>query len=168
MTSTPNRRCFILTTLALCIALALTSCSSTPERERHDAATASTSLGDEIALRAIAQVGKPYRYGGADLKGFDCSGLVFFIHRDLGFTVPRTAVEQYKASQPISIRKLIPGDLVFFRTTSRRAVSHVGIYAGEGRFIHAPQTGRLIEFRALDDAYYGPRIVGAGRLHASG
>jgi cell wall-associated NlpC family hydrolase len=57
-----------------------------------------------------------------------------------------------------------PGDLLFFRTTKGKHVSHVGIYAGEGRFVHAPQTGRMIELRELGDDYYGPRLVGAGRL----
>jgi len=141
----------------------LGACSDAPVRE-NPPVVASASLGDEIAVRAIAQVGKPYRYGGADLQGFDCSGLVFFIHRELGFTVPRTAAEQFAASRPVAKRNLLPGDLVFFRTTSKGAVSHVGIYAGEGRFVHAPQTGRLIELRSIDDEYYGPRLVGAGRL----
>ncbi|HYM36719.1 MAG TPA: C40 family peptidase, partial [Steroidobacteraceae bacterium] len=122
------------------------------------------TLGDEIALRALAQVGKPYRYGGADLNGFDCSGLVFYIHRELGFEVPRTAAEQYAASQPVNIHRLEPGDLLFFRTTKRKNVSHVGIYTGDGRFVHSPQSGRAIELRDLNDDYYGPRLIGAGRL----
>jgi murein DD-endopeptidase len=147
--------------------IVLAGCSTTPERDDVVAATsAPTSLGDEIALRAIAQVGKPYRYGGADLDGFDCSGLVFYIHRELGYTVPRTAAEQYSASAPINVRKLEPGDLLFFRTTHTKKITHVAIYAGDNRFIHAPQSGREIELRALDDEYYRPRLVGAGRLHA--
>jgi murein DD-endopeptidase len=126
--------------------------------------TISPSVGDEIALRALAQVGKPYRYGGADLEGFDCSGLVFYVHRELGFEVPRTAAEQYAASHPVNVHKLAPGDLLFFRTTKHRAVTHVAIYAGDGRFVHAPQSGRAIELRQLDDGYYGPRLIGAGRM----
>jgi len=142
-------------------------CASAPKRDVISPETAVTSaFGDEIALRAIAQVGKPYRYGGADLDGFDCSGLVFFIHRELGMTVPRTAAEQYSASAPVNVQHLEPGDLLFFRTTKRKRVTHVGIYAGGGRFIHAPQTGRDIELRDLSDGYYGPRLVGAGRLVA--
>jgi cell wall-associated NlpC family hydrolase len=147
-------------------------CASAP-REREIVPTPETeqpvtSIGDEIALRAIAQVGKPYRYGGADLDGFDCSGLVFFIHRDLGVTVPRTAAEQYAASTPVNVRKLEPGDLLFFRMTKRKRVSHVAIYAGGGRFVHAPQSGRTIEIRDLSDEYYGPHLIGAGRLIKGG
>jgi cell wall-associated NlpC family hydrolase len=161
-------RCLSLVTLLLLVS----GCASTPPERVHavtdaTAATAASAFGDEVAVRAIAQVGKPYRYGGADLDGFDCSGLVFFIHRELGVTVPRTAAEQYAASQPVNMQRLEPGDLLFFRTTKAKRVTHVGIYAGGGRFIHAPQTGRDIELRDLSDQYYGPRLVGAGRL-ASG
>lgn len=150
------------------IALAMLACSSTPPRPLpvRSADQVAPRLGDEIALRAIAQVGTAYRYGGADLKGFDCSGLVFFIHRELGMTVPRTAADQYAASTPVNVHGLAPGDLLFFRTTSSKRITHVGIYAGEGRFIHAPQTGRTIELREVRDDYYGPRLVGAGRLYS--
>ena len=148
-------------------ALALAGCGATPERDDDARANAAPALlGDEVALRAIAQVGKPYRYGGADLDGFDCSGLVYYIHRELGVAVPRTAADQYSASTPINVRQLLPGDLLFFRTTNKKKITHVAIYAGEGRFIHAPQSGRSIELRDLDDEYYRPRLVGAGRLHA--
>jgi murein DD-endopeptidase len=153
--------------IAACfIAMAMLGCASAPsDREIVSAEiTPPTAFGDEVTLRAIAQVGKPYRYGGADLNGFDCSGLVYFIHRELGVTVPRTAAEQYSASTPVNVRRLEPGDLLFFRTTKRKRVTHVGIYAGGGRFIHAPQTGREIELRELSDDYYGPRLVGAGRM----
>jgi murein DD-endopeptidase len=156
----------------LFMATLVSSCASTPPPRRAiDDVSPQTqtpeTIGDEIALRALAQVGKPYRYGGADLNGFDCSGLVFYIHRELGFEVPRTAAEQYAASQPVNVRHLEPGDLLFFRTTSKRTVSHVGIYAGDGRFVHSPKSGLAIELRDVDDDYYGPRLVGAGRLHSS-
>lgn len=150
------------------VACALYGCVSAPPSEvvSREAITASgaVSLGDEIALRAIAQVGTHYRYGGADLNGFDCSGLVYYIHRELGLSTPRTAAEQYAASTPVNVRRLMPGDLLFFRTGKRARVSHVGIYAGGGRFVHAPQTGKLIELRDLSDEYYAPRLIGAGRL----
>lgn len=121
------------------------------------------SIGDDIAVRAISQLGKPYIWGGADLTGFDCSGLVRFIYDQVGIPVPRTAAEQFSAAKPIDLTGLKPGDLLFFRTQGRR-ISHVAIYTGEGRFVHAPRTGQPVEFRELDDEYYRPRLAGAGRL----
>ncbi|MGC3982897.1 MAG: C40 family peptidase [Steroidobacteraceae bacterium] len=123
------------------------------------------NLGEEIALRAISLVGKPYRYGGADLQGFDCSGMVYFIHQALGIEVPRTAADQQRAAVSVNKVALLPGDLLFFRTTSAKRISHVGIYVGDNRFVHAPQSGKLIELRTLDDAYYGKRLAGTGRFY---
>jgi len=123
------------------------------------------SLGDEIAVRALALLGKPYRYGGADLDGFDCSGLVFFIHQELGFDVPRTAAEQQRRAMRVDRTQLEPGDLLFFRTLRGKRISHVGIYVGEHRFVHAPQSGKPIELRDMDDDYYRKRLVSAGRLY---
>lgn len=123
------------------------------------------SLGEEIALRAIALVGKPYRYGGADLHGFDCSGLVYFIHQALGVEVPRTAADQQVRAMPVRREDLAPGDLLFFRTGRGPRISHVGIYVGEQRFVHAPQSGQRIELREVDDDYYRKRLVSAGRLY---
>jgi cell wall-associated NlpC family hydrolase len=121
------------------------------------------SIGGEIVIRAVALLGAPYRYGGNGPTSFDCSGLVRYIHHEVGIDVPRTAAEQYRAATPVNRADLEPGDLLFFRTHGR-GISHVAIYAGSGRFVHAPQTGRPIELRALEDDYYGPRLVGAGRL----
>jgi len=150
--------------LVLGLALLLQACSSAPSR-RDPGATAppAVSVGGEIAMRAMSLLGAPYRYGGAGPKAFDCSGLVRFVHGQLGITTPRTAAEQYHTAAPVDIDALAPGDLLFFRIGGRR-VSHVAIYAGDGRFIHAPQTGRSVELRRLDDAYYRPRLAGAGRL----
>ena len=98
------------------------------------------SVGNEIAMRAISLLGQPYVWGGADLTGFDCSGLVRFIYDQVGIPVPRTAAEQYSAAKPIELEGLKPGDLLFFRTQGQR-ISHVAIYTGEGRFIHARAPG---------------------------
>jgi cell wall-associated NlpC family hydrolase len=123
------------------------------------------SLGSEIVVRAIALLGTPYQFGGNGPDAFDCSGLVRYVHQELGIEVPRTAAEQFRAATAIELKQLEPGDLLFFRTQGD-GVSHVAIYAGSGRFVHAPQTGRVIELRALDDSYFRPRLVGAGRLFA--
>lgn len=121
------------------------------------------SIGSEIVLRAISLLGAPYRFGASGPKAFDCSGLVQFVHEELGIFVPRTAAEQYRAASPVGLEHIEPGDLLFFRISGKR-ISHVAIYAGSGRFVHAPQTGRPIELRLLDDDYYKPRLAGAGRL----
>jgi murein DD-endopeptidase len=121
-----------------------------------------TSVGNEVAIRAISLLGAPYEWGGNGPTTFDCSGLVRFIHDQLGIFVPRTAAEQYSAATPVSVRDLEPGDLLFFRIKGR--ISHVAIYTGEGRFVHAPQTGRPVELRMLDDDFYRPKLAGAGRL----
>ncbi len=120
-------------------------------------------VGSEIAMRAVSLLGRPYRWGGNGPEAFDCSGLVRFVHQQLGIDVPRTAADQFTAAQPVKVGELKPGDLLFFRLESRR-ISHVAIYAGEGRFVHAPQSGRAVELRTLDDRFYRPRLVGAGRL----
>jgi len=121
------------------------------------------SIGSEIVVRAISLLGAPYQWGGSGPSAFDCSGLVQFVHNEIGIAVPRTAEEQFKAATRVAIDELEPGDLLFFKIRGRR-VSHVAIYAGSGRFVHAPQTGRAIELRALDDGYYRPRLAAAGRL----
>jgi cell wall-associated NlpC family hydrolase len=121
------------------------------------------SVGEDIALRAISLLGKPYVWGGADLTGFDCSGLVRFIYDQVGIPVPRTAAAQFSAARPIELGGLKPGDLLFFRTQGQR-ISHVAIYTGEGRFVHAPRSGQPVEFRMLDDEYYRAHLAGAGRL----
>jgi cell wall-associated NlpC family hydrolase len=121
------------------------------------------NVGSEIVIRAISLLGAPYKWGGSGPSAFDCSGLVQFVHNELGITVPRTAEEQYRAATQVDVDDIEPGDLLFFKIRGRN-VSHVAIYAGSGRFVHAPQTGRPIEIRPLNDGYYRPRLAGAGRL----
>jgi len=149
----------------------IAACSSAPPATREPPAQiaaaaplAGASVGTEIAMRAMSLLGAPYKWGGATPSGFDCSGLVRFVHEQLGIYTPRTAAEQFSAARRVKISGLEPGDLLFFRTEGGKRISHVAIYTGEGRFIHAPQTGRAVELRTLDDDYYRPRLAGAGRL----
>jgi cell wall-associated NlpC family hydrolase len=114
-------------------------------------------------------VGVPYRYGGAEpSRGFDCSGLVAYVHGQGGISVPRTAAAQFAFAQRVPETDLRPGDLVFFRLSlGSRDVTHVGIYTGQRRFVHAPQTGRNVGEASLDDAYYRERYAGSGRFYAA-
>lgn len=149
----------------LLIAVTLAGCAAAPTAPTQVTRPASIGVpgrGEEVALRALAMIGTPYQYGGNGPQNFDCSGLVQYIFRGVGIEVPRTAAEQYEATQSIDLSDLRPGDLLFFRIHGR--ISHVAIYAGERRFVHAPQTGRTVELRPLDDPFYAPRLVRAGRF----
>jgi cell wall-associated NlpC family hydrolase len=108
-------------------------------------------------------IGAPYRYGGTSPRGFDCSGLVYYAYRKVGMHTPRTTTEQYRQTKRVQVSHLQPGDLVFFRI-SQDKVSHVGIYAGDGRFIHAPSSGKSVAYASLHDPYWRVRLTGAGRL----
>ena len=135
----------------------------------HERAAAAPSenleltAGEKIVSIAAGLIGTPYRYGGDSPKGFDCSGLVFYSFERMGLIVPRTAAEQRRAAERVKRAKLAPGDLVFFRGSKGR-VDHVGIYAGDGRFIHAPNSGQVVSYGDLDDPYYRSHFVGAGRF----
>jgi murein DD-endopeptidase len=143
--------------LMLLFIVMLAGCASAP-RPRE------TPLGERIAATALTQFGRPYRYGGSTPEGFDCSGLVRYAHLAAGIDVPRTTLEQYRAAHSIRLSELVPGDLLFFRIDSRE-VSHVAIYTGNRRIVHAPQSGKTVETRSLDDDWYANRLVGAGRLY---
>jgi hypothetical protein len=120
--------------------------------------------GRAVLQAAESRLGAPYRYGGAGPEAFDCSGLVTYAYRQLGVFVPRTAAGQFAAATPVPRGDLRPGDLVFFRLGGRE-VSHVGIYAGDDRFVHAPQSGGQVRMASLDDDYFRQRFAGAGRLY---
>jgi murein DD-endopeptidase len=125
--------------------------------------SAARSGGASLARSALALLGSPYRFGGANPQGFDCSGLVFYVHGREGALVPRTAAAQRSAARPVSLDALAPGDLVFFSMGTRK-VDHVGIYVGDGRFVHAPRSARPVSLQHLDDPYYRRRVVSAGRF----
>src|SRR5580765_642022 len=121
---------------------------------------------NDILFRAIALVGTPYRYGGNTPEGgFDCSGLVDYVFRDAaGIALPRTADAIGELAVPnVPRERLQPGDLVFFNTRHGRAIGHVGIYVGEGRFVHAPNEGGTVRLDPLDGPYWKEHYAGAKR-----
>lgn len=137
--------------------LLLTACAGHPRRPPEP------DTGGQIAALAVALVGTPYHFGGADAAGFDCSGLARYVHERAGLDIPRTARGQQRAARPVPLDQLAPGDLVFFRIHSRH-VDHVGVYAGGGRFIHAPRAGVAVANGDLSDGYYRAHLVSAGRF----
>jgi hypothetical protein len=109
-------------------------------------------------------IGTPYQWGGASPRsGFDCSGLTMTVYRLNGLDLPRTAASQFHAGRPVSRHALQEGDLVFFNTGRRDRITHVGIYSGGGRFIHAPGSGKTIRSAFLDNRYFEARFAGARR-----
>lgn len=145
---------------ALCVLL-LAACASAPPRHP----SGDRALGDRISAVAQAQVGRPYRLGGSGPDAFDCSGLVHFAYGAQGLRVPRTTAAQFAAATIIRREHLLPGDLLFFRFEDGPKVTHVGIYVGGGKFVHAPQGGRTVEVRRLEEPWYERRMAGAGRLY---
>jgi len=130
--------------------------------QRETPRSAAANPGAAALLAAQSRIGTPYRYGGSGPDAFDCSGLVAYAYRQAGVTLPRTAAQQYALARPVPRTELRPGDLVFFRWSGRE-VSHVGIYAGDGQFVHAPQTGGQVRTASLDDEWYRERYAGSGR-----
>ena len=122
-----------------------------------------SGYGDRVVAEAAAMVGTPYRYGGRTPLGFDCSGLVYYAHRRAGIPVPRTTGAQLRGAQPVALSEVRPGDVLFFKLDGKK-VSHVGIYAGEGSFIHAPSTGKYVSYASLNSVFWSSRLTGAGRF----
>jgi hypothetical protein len=120
------------------------------------------AVRNEIVETAERFLGLPYQWGGSSAEeGFDCSGLTMAVYQLNGLNLPRTSRDQYSIGAPVEKTELAKGDLVFFATKGREKVSHVGVYAGDDRFIHAPGKGKTITVGSLADRYYTSRYVGA-------
>ena len=128
---------------------------------REAAVPGDRTVGEHAASVAAQQVGAPYRFGGSAPGGFDCSGLVHYAYRIAGKRVPRTTTELWREALPVNRGDLQAGDLVFFRIDGK--MSHVGLYLGDDRFVHAPRTGRTVSVETLGSDFYGQRFIRAGR-----
>ena len=124
------------------------------------------SQASDLVVNAMGFLGVPYKRGGSTTNGFDCSGFVRAIYENtLGLVLPHNAKAQAAATQTIDKAELQPGDLVFFNTL-RKTFSHVGIYVGEGRFIHSPRAGGEVRIENMSDTYWRNRFNGARRVSA--
>lgn len=164
-------------TVSLLLSLSAFSATAAPTSEEldrflADSANQIQNVGKSVRDSASALVstamgfiGVPYRYGGNSAEtGLDCSALVRLTYeKTLGKVLPRRAADQAAATQSIDRSELRPGDLVFFNTM-RRAFSHVGIYVGDGKFIHAPRSGARVRVENMDGSYWTARFNGARRV----
>jgi cell wall-associated NlpC family hydrolase len=121
-------------------------------------------LAADLVVRALALVNSPYRYGGRTPAGFDCSGFVGYVFAEAaGLILPRRSEDIVRIGDPLERERLQAGDLVFFNTLGRR-YSHVGIYIGDGRFVHAPARGGRVRVEHISDPYWRARYNAARRF----
>ena len=110
---------------------------------------------------AKSTLGTPYKWGGNNPRqGFDCSGLMSFVHKNSGLRIPRTTAQQRDRSRTVSYAQLQPGDMLFFKTGKR--TNHVGVYIGNRKFIHAPSSGKRVTVASMDSSYWFKRFVKFG------
>lgn len=129
----------------------------------REVAAPPAAFGDQVARTALGLQGSPYRNGGADPSGFDCSGFVYFVFWGQGLEIPRNVNDLYRLGRQVKRDGLRAGDLVFFTTVSRGA-SHVGVALGGDEFIHAPSSRGVVRIERLSAEYWDRRYIGARRL----
>ena len=154
--------------LIILLVLLCSACATT-QRNTPISSPASGNFPDEtmndLAIYAISLAETPYKYGGSTPEnGFDCSGFVRHVFlKSLALQLPRTSVEMSHVGNPLQENQLRPGDLVFFNT-QQQSFSHVGIYVGENRFVHAPKSGKAIAIVNMQENYWRNRYDGARRM----
>jgi cell wall-associated NlpC family hydrolase len=130
--------------------------SAAPGSPRRDAASI---VNDALALRGV-----PYRNGGSDLNGFDCSGFVQYVFAKHGVTLPRATREQLEHGTEVRLAGIAPGDLIFFSTTASKEASHVGVAIGGDEFVHAPSSRGVVRVEKFSAPYWSRRIIGVRRI----
>ncbi len=140
--------------------LLLGGCSSTT-RQNNASETARSHDRAQIVQSALKQVGRPYRYGGnTPGSGFDCSGLVYYSHQSAGIDVPRSSKLQLRNTRRVRYSEIKPGDLLFYKINNKP--SHVGIYIGNGKFVHAPSSGKEVSIDHMDSQFWRQRLYSTG------
>ena len=147
---------------ALLFPLLLAACASAPESAVYSP-SAPKGAADRAAASASKMVGKPYKYGGASPSGFDCSGLILFSYKQAGVSLPHNTSQQRRSTQHVKLAELRRGDLLFFDQEGKKH-SHVGIYLGERRFVHAPSSGKHVRNDSLDSPYWKKHLSEVRRL----
>ncbi len=139
----------------------LAGCGTPP----HRTDSVSDARINDLVMYAMSLADTPYRYGGnSSDSGFDCSGYVGHVYRhELGIALPRTSRQISRVGEPLNQSDLRPGDLVFYNTM-REPFSHVGIYVGEGKFVHSPKSGDRVRVEQMDLRYWQARYNGARRI----
>lgn len=156
-----KRKLFLLTILLLTICLFnLEAYANTNDARNNRQAI---SRGPQLVSYAKRFLGIKYKWSGQSPSGFDCSGFTSYIYKSFGINLPHSSYGQFKSGQRISKSQLLPGDLVFFQT-SKRGISHVGIYIGNGKFIHASSGMGYVTITNLSEPYYSKRYKGAVRV----
>lgn len=159
MISQPAYRGLLFTVMTL---IGLGGCATDHHAASAKGRTRMIDPASQAANVAYRQVGTPYRYGGNSPSGFDCSGLVHYSYAMVGVSVPRTTGDLWRSSTPVLRADMRPGDVLFFNVEGK--MSHVGLYLGSRRFVHAPSSGRAVSIATLDSPYYSKAFVRAGRL----
>ena len=162
MISTAKHR-ITLVALVLLGACATTVVRQPAETAKAQPAAVANTMANHAADNALAMLGKPYRRSGNTPAGFECSGLVQYSYSKAGVNLPRATQAQRREGQPVNASELRRGDLVFFDQEGKKS-SHVGIYIGQGRVVHAPSTGGRVRTDGLDAAYWRAHFVEARRL----
>ncbi|MBQ7000088.1 MAG: C40 family peptidase [Oscillospiraceae bacterium] len=139
--------------------------TSTPSTNPGNVGTLPSGAGTDILLEAQKYLGTPYVSGGASPSGFDCSGFVYYVLKQLGYAPYRTPPSQYTMGTYVEKKNLQPGDIVFFAGTGANRLSHVGIYAGDGQFIHAPNSRSTVSYSDLTSGYWSVHYFGARRVY---
>jgi cell wall-associated NlpC family hydrolase len=150
--------------LAFILPILLAACASAPQSSSSGSTKPTTvDRGTQAAASAHKMIGKPYRFGGSSPSGFDCSGLVLYSYKQAGVALPHSTDKQRSTSRLVKVSELRRGDLLFFNQEGKKH-GHVAIYIGEGKFVHAPSSGKSVRSDRLDSPYWKKHLSEARRV----